>query len=140
MNKEFDNITFDYYSNTASYVKMIVEMLPEGKVSSTKKWVIKEIYNFFLNHFNADKKNEIACISGMFREKISISNMEDIAKYADYIYSNFIENIIFDSINREKIFDIMNESMKVYVGYYSEYRSANSNDMVYSKREKYFIR
>ena len=85
MNKEFNSISYDYYSNTASYVRMILEMLPEGKVSPKKKIIIKELYNFFLNHFDADKISEIASITAMFREKISVSDMTNIVNHRRWL-------------------------------------------------------
>ena len=129
----FDSLYYDYYSNTSSYVKMILDMLPEGKVSNAKKQVIKELYNYFLNNYDSEKIKEIARVSAMFREIIAISNLESVARHVEYIYVTFLDRIIFDSTNRDKIFDIMNESMKVYVGYYSMYNEST----IENAREEY---
>lgn len=120
-NKDFNNVQYDYYSNNASYVKMIMDMIPENKVKNLKRQIIKDLYNYLLNNMNERKISEIISVSSMFREKISVSDLESIARHVEYIYVTFLDRIIFDSTNREKIFDIMNESMKVYVGYYSMY-------------------
>ena len=34
---ELDNIYYDYFSNTSSYIKTILDLLPESKVSMEKK-------------------------------------------------------------------------------------------------------
>ena len=116
---ELDNLYYDYFSNTTSYVKTILDMLPESKVSMAKKSIIKELYNYFLNNYSEEKIKEIASISVLYIEKMAVSSPEEIAMNAEYIYNNFLEKIIFDSRNRDKIFNIMNESMKVYVEYFN---------------------
>ena len=121
-NKDFDSIYYDYYSNTTSYVKMILDMLPESKVSNEKKQIIKEIYNFILNNSKKEKVAEIANISALYREKLEVLSIEAIARHVDYMYDIFLNNLMFDSSNRGKVFDIMNESMKVFVGFYNEYQ------------------
>ncbi len=126
-NKDFNSVSYDYFSNTSSYVKTILDMLPESKVSMEKKIIIKELYNYFLNQFDEEKIKEIATISSMFREKIALSSLEATARHAEYMYVNFLDKIIFDSINRERIFDIMNESMKVYVEYFTKYQEKSVN-------------
>ena len=132
-NKKFENISFDYYANTPSYVKMIVDMLPESVASNEKKSIIIMLYNFYLNHIDKDKVKEIIMISGLFREKISLSDLNTIARQVEFIYSNFLERIIFNSINRDKIFETMNECVKVFVDYYELYnanRISDNNDYV----------
>ena len=117
-NNEFERISFDYYTNTSSYVKMIVDMMPVSRVSNEKKAIIKELYNYYLNHANEELVKEIIMVSGLFREKVALSDLNTIAKQVEYIYLNFLDRIVFDSINRNKMFEIMNECIKVFVGYY----------------------
>ena len=122
-NTMFNKIQYDYYSNTSSYVKMILDMLPESMASIQKKLVIKELYNYFLNHFDEEKIREISTISKLFREKISVSSLEDTANFVNFVCKNYLDKIVFDSANREIIFNIFNDSMKVYVGYFTEYNN-----------------
>ena len=117
-NNEFERISFDYYTNTSSYVKMIVDMMPVSRVSNEKKAIIKELYNYYLNHANEELVKEIIMVSGLFREKVALSDLNTIAKQVEYIYLNFLDKIFFNSINRNKMFEIMNECIKVFVGYY----------------------
>ena len=134
--KDFDSISYDYYSNTSSYVKLILDMLPESKFSMQKKQAFKELYNYFLNHYDDEKINEISVISSMFREKLSILSLDTIARDVEYICVTFLDKIIFDSTNRDKIFNIMNETMKVYVGYYSienNYSASNTQNYYYTR-------
>ena len=127
-NKEFENISYDYFSNTSSYVKMVLDMLPDNEVSIEKKQIIKELYNYFLNQFDENKIKEISLVSSMFREKMESSSLEDAKRYAKVIYTYFLDKIIFDSINRKQIFNIMNDSMKVYVGYFSHENVIENNN------------
>ena len=134
-NMELNDLYYDYFSNTTSYVKTILDMLSEDKVSLKKRLIIKELYNYFLNKYSEEKIKEIASISALYQEKIALSNPTEIAMNAEYIYTNFLEKIIFDSRNREKIFDIMNESMKVYVEYFN-----NNINKTENNREYYYTR
>ena len=127
-NKEFEKISYDYFSNTSSYVKMVLDMLPDNEVSIEKKQIIKELYNYFLNQFDENKIKEISLVSSMFREKMESSSLEDAKRYAKVIYTYFLDKIIFDSINRKQIFNIMNDSMKVYVGYFSHENVIENNN------------
>ena len=86
-NNNFDKVMYDYYSNTSSYVKLIMDMMPESRASKEKKYVVKELYNYFLNRMDEEKIKEISIISNLFREQISISSLEDIAKIVDFIYN-----------------------------------------------------
>ena len=57
----------------------------------------------------------------MFREKIAVSNLNDIARHVEFLYLTFIEGIIYDSANREMLFNTLNETIKAYVGYYQRF-------------------
>ena len=127
--RDFNKISYDYYTKTSSYVKMIMDMLPENRVDNIKKSIIQELYNFILAHSNDEKINDVIQVSSLYREKLSLTDINTIARYAEYIYTNFLEKMIFDSINRNRIFDIMNECMKVYVGYYNEYTEVSNIGM-----------
>ena len=121
LNQEFNKISFDYYNNAPSYIKMIVDMLPESRLSNQKKIIIRDLYNYYLTTSNKAKINEIIKISRLFREKIALSDLNSVAKQVDYICATFFNKIIFDSINRQTIFDIMTGCVGVYSGFYDEY-------------------
>ena len=132
--KKLENISFDYYSNSPSYIKMIVDMIPNSRASNEKKYVIRELYNYYMNHSTEQKINEMLMVSSLFREKVAISDLSIIARQVEYIYTNFLDRIIFDSINRDKMFEIMNECIKVFVGYYDlDNKKMNDNEIRYSK-------
>ena len=57
----------------------------------------------------------------MFNDCLTTAPKEEIVMQVQYIYKNFLERMIFDSYNRETYFNIMNECVKAYVGYYKEY-------------------
>lgn len=138
-NNNISHINYDYYSNTSSYIKMILDMLPESRVSQEKKQVIKELYNYFLNRFDDEKIKEIAKVSALFREKISVSSLEEIVKFVDFVCENYLNKIVFDSVNREVIFDVMNDSVKVYVDYFPQYQKRNLSSFS-TIREQNYIR
>lgn len=124
---DINNSNFDYYNNTRSYFKTIIDMVPSDALSNEKKDILALIYNYILNNFNSIKKTEISYVTAMFMEKVSTSSIEEINKQVDYIFNNFIIKILYDGVNREKIFDIMNECVKLYVGYYSDYEIITAN-------------
>ena len=117
-NKTLDNVEFDYYLNTPSYVKMIVDMLPE--VSNQMKQVVRELYNYYMNRFDGSKINEIVNISSKYEDKLSSSNLEMASKYAEFIYENFINQFVFDQAHRLEIFDVMHENVRLHVGCYQK--------------------
>lgn len=119
-NNTLEKVTFDYYEKSPSYVKMINDMLPESKASNEKKLIIKELYNYYLNNSSEEKINEIVEISRLFREKIAITDVKLIALQVDYMYANFLDRFVFDTFNRGLIFDIMNDCVKLFVGYYDK--------------------
>lgn len=125
-NKDFNNISFNYYLNTSSYVKTILDILPEKKVSNRKKALIMEIYNYLLNNLSEEELNTIVTVSERFNERLVNSSNNEIMMQVNYIYENFLEKMLFDSYNRKRYFDIMNECIKVYTGYYQEYSNNNS--------------
>lgn len=135
-NNSFDKIYFDYYTNTESYVKAILDFVPNDNKTILNKNIIKTLYNYFLNTASDDKRLEISYISSLFYDQMNALSKEEISKQADYIYNNFLKKMIYDSINRQKLFDIMNECVKVFVGYYSEYQDIRINSVDGVKIEK----
>ena len=119
MEKEIlERVTYDYYLKAPSYLRYIMDMLPEKLISDEKKYIISRIYNDYLNHAPEEKVRETIKISSMFREKLSVSNMNDIAKFVDYIHSFYLNRIIFETTNRDKFFDNITENVKVFTGCY----------------------
>ena len=118
-NNNFEKVEFDYFSNSPSYLRMILEMLPECMVSTQKKHMIRTIYNNILNRSNENDIKEIAVISILFRDKLSTTSLDDIVRFVKYIYELYIEKMLSDVTNRGSIFDTLNDCMKLYVGYLS---------------------
>lgn len=122
----FDDISFNYYLNTTSYVKTILDILPEKKVSKEKKALIMEIYNYILSNLSENELSNIVIVSEKFNEKLTYCSNQEIMLQVEYLYKNFLEKMLFDSCNRKIYFDIMNECVKVYTGYYQEYSNNNN--------------
>ena len=138
-NNSFENIYYDYFTNTSSYVKTIFDLLPRSEEVMRDKSIIRALYNYIMNNASDTKKIEVSYVSSMFYDEISLLSKEEAYKQAEYLYNNFLKKMIYDSINREKFFDIMNECVKVFVGFYSEYQdvSINSIDGIKIKRGNY---
>ena len=50
MEKEIlERVTYDYYLKAPSYLRYIMDMLPEKLISDEKKYIISRIYNNFTN-------------------------------------------------------------------------------------------
>ena len=107
----------------------ILNLLPNDEKIVRNKNFIKIIYNYILNNADDVKKMEISYVSSLFNNKIGELSKEEALKHVEYIYNNFLKKMIYDSINRERIFDIMNECVKVFVDYYSEYQNVCINDV-----------
>ena len=125
MGREIESLSFDYYEKSPSYVKMVSDMLPENKISNEKKLIIKKIYNDYLNNLDEEKITDFIEVSRLFIEKLSMTDTNSIALQVDYINFN---RIIFDTFNRELVFDIMNECMKLFVGYYDKVKTSLVNE------------
>ncbi len=118
--KYYDIPYYDYYNGVPSYVKQIINVLPEGVVSNDVKEIIISIYNYMLNSASVAKKQEVVYVSSKFVEKMGLVPEEEILYQAGYIYNTFLKSMVHQMINRERIFNAMNECVKIYVGYYSE--------------------
>ncbi len=139
-NNNFKDISFNYYSNTASYVKTILNILPEEKVSQEKKAIIIEIYNYLISNLSESELKDIIKVSEMFNEKLSVLSNQEIMTQVNFIYHSFLEKILFDSYNREMYFNIMNECVKVCSGYYQEYNDSNFYQANYNDIGNMYIR
>lgn len=117
-NKEIEKVSFDYYRKSPSYLKTIVDMIPESMMSIEKRNIIGEIYNYYLNHASKEKIDEIIMTSRLFREKLALVNHNIIVDFVRFVNNYFINNIIFNSINRDILLDILNENVKTFAGYY----------------------
>lgn len=130
--KNIGNIAFDYYSNTSTYLKTVFDILPKEEVSLKRKALIIEIFNYMLNTLSRDQIAEIVNASLMFNEKLMYEPSEYALIQAKYIYENFLDKMLFDSYNRKKYFDIMNECIKVSSGWYKE---ASDNSVFYQSND-----
>ena len=119
-NQSMNDISFNYFLNTTSYVKAVLNILPDEEVSVQKKALIMELFNYILSTLDKSEIIEIVRISRIFNEQLVLESSKDALIQAKYIYKNFLEKMLFDSFNREIYFDIMNRCIKVYIGYYKE--------------------
>ena len=106
--EENKKIMFDYYTKAPSYIKMIVDMIPENGISSEKKYYISSIYNEYLNCLPGEKVREIIKVSCIFGERLDIINPSEVAKLVDFICSFYLNRIIFETVSRDKIFNSIN--------------------------------
>ncbi len=122
----FNDLSFNYYVNTSSYVKTILDILPEEKISKKKKAIIIEIFNYIMSNISEDEINEVMVVSNLFNQKLELLSNKEIMFQLEYLYRNFLEKMLFDSYNRMTYFSIMNECVKVFAGYYEEYQKDSS--------------
>ena len=120
--KDLNDISYDYYTNTISYVKMILNNMNNIDNIEEIKYIIKAIYNFLLSDFNNEKIEEICTVSLLFESKLSKLPKNESKRIINYIYKNYIEKMIFDYYGRNEIFEEMNENIKSYVGYYGIFK------------------
>lgn len=120
-NNDFENISYNYYLNTTSYVKTILDFLPDEQVSKEKKAIIMEIYNYLLNGVNKEELSDIIKVSEKFNDQLITMSNQDIMIQVEFIYRNFLDKMVFDSYNRKKYFDNMNECVKLIQRLNQEY-------------------
>ena len=120
-NNDFENISYNYYLNTTSYVKTILDFLPDEQVSKEKKAIIMEIYNYLLNGVNKEELSDIIKVSEKFNDQLITMSNQDIMIQVEFIYRNFLDKMVFDSYNRKKYLDNMNECVKLIQRLNQEY-------------------
>ena len=116
-NKSFERVEYDYFTNSPSYVRMILEMLPECVMPTSEKVYIKNMYNSYLNSYDESEIKEIATVSLMFREKINNISLAQLITFAQRAYELYFEEMLVPGANRGIIFDKLNDSMKLFVDY-----------------------
>ena len=116
-NKNFERVEYDYFTNSPSYVRMILEMLPECVMPTSEKVSIKNMYNSYLNSYDESEIKEIATVSLMFREKINNISLAQLITFAQRAYELYFEEMLVPGANRGIIFDKLNDSMKLFVDY-----------------------
>ncbi len=126
-NTSFEKLYYDYYANTSSYVKKIVDLIPNDREYEDKKSAIQVIYNYLLNTAHQPERENISRLSYLFNEKMEYLPQEEVLKRTKYYFDTFFNSMIHDSINREKIFNILNDCIEVYVRYYPSYQGVTIN-------------
>ena len=114
--KNIENIEFDYYSKTPSYVRIIMDMFPESVVTPQKKMYMRSFYNSILNNSNANEIGEIITTSSMFIEKLRSTNLDEVYKFVEDVYELYIEKMMSDIANRGIIFDRLHDCICDFVG------------------------
>lgn len=116
-NNELNSISFDYYNNMPSYVKYGLNLLPENEELEVKKDIIKDIYNFILSMYSREKLEEICTLSMLFESRINKLSIDEKTRISSLLF-NHLNKMIYDFYGREELFDEMNESVKMFTGYY----------------------
>ena len=83
-NNSFENIYYDYFTNTSSYVKTIFDLLPRSEEVMRDKSIIRALYNYIMNNASDTKKIEVSYVSSMFYDEISLLSKEEAYKQAEY--------------------------------------------------------
>ena len=125
--RNIDNMFYDYYSNTETYLKTILNILTEEQVSSDKRRVLIKQFNYEMGMLNEDELESIILASRLFSEKLALFPKEYAIYQALEIYNTFLQNMLFDSAHLKKYFDVMNECIKVKADYYRKTREFEWN-------------
>ena len=110
--ERIENLRFNYYLNTVSYVKTIMDALPEGVASKGEKSAVIDIFNAYYVCLDEAQRKVFADISNSFNNKVSGSN---ISLLAEYMYCNFIYSIIYDFRTQKKTILELHNSIKKYL-------------------------
>ena len=114
--KNNENNIFDYYNNWPSYVKIILDMIPDGIISIGTKSKFRNMYNQVLANSSADEISDIITSSALFGAKISRYNDIDAFNTLEHIYNIYMVRILNDL----SAFDKLNDYIKSFVNDYVE--------------------
>ena len=120
---EFKKISFDYYNDAPSYIKLIIDMIPEKMMSNEKKMIIRDLYNFYMNQYSPEKIEQIVQISKLFRDKMELAvfgDMQSLAVFVESVKLVYFDRLIINASSRSEIFDELFNHIKVTSGFYDE--------------------
>ena len=66
------------------------------------------MFNIIANSLSQSELANIMTVSTMFNQKLELASNQEIKVQVEYLYSNFLEKMLFDSYNRKTYFNIMN--------------------------------
>ena len=132
------NISFDYYDETISYVKMIMKRLKNEDNIDEKEYIVKKIYNYLLSSYSSEMIEELVTTSLLFESRLNKMKPVNASILVQSIYKNYLEKLIFNYYDRENVFEEMNEEVKSIVGFYGifkpYYSLESSNELTYNRK------
>ncbi len=132
------NISFDYYDETISYVKMIMKRLKNEDNIEEKEYIVKKIYNYLLSSYSSEMIEELVTTSLLFESRLNKMKPVNASILVQSIYKNYLEKLIFNYYDRENVFEEMNEEVKSLVGFYGifkpYYSLESSNEFAYNRK------
>ena len=119
-----ENLLLDY-KDTASYVELILNILPEEVVPYSKKIIVMQILEGILTTLTEEEVAELKRVSAVFSESLSLMTDNEKLLRAKYLYDVFLEKMIFNSSYRKIYLRILHECIKTDAGIYQEKDDSN---------------
>ena len=108
-NVRFEDITSDYYSDNSSYVKTVLDHLPECMITEGKKDFIDRVVNEMVKKMSEQERIQYRRISRKFNDILALSSEDNIMVYVTYIYKVHLEKLFASTIEKRKYcFEKMN--------------------------------
>lgn len=119
------NEMFDYYGNTFSFAKVIMENVNDKK-KDLKALVVKEIFNEIVNNMDSNEIYEMVIYSSMFEKRLNELNVYEKKNYINNLQSCYLEPMIVNYINSEKemvkfFFDSLKNKIISFSGFYNSF-------------------
>ena len=119
---EFDEIKYDYYTNTFNYLKLIMDYLIKKGHSINETFIVRECFNNFSSDMNEEDIKRLVICSSLFEKKLISMPKNEQNMLIDLIYSCYIKGMIINYSNSDyetsKVFyNTMNNKVLEYSGY-----------------------
>ena len=91
---------FDYYNNSFSFVKYIMNNINSSK-KNLESLVVSDIFNNIVNDMDSQKIYEMIIYSSLFEKKVNEINSKDKKNIINNLYELYIQPMILNYVNNE---------------------------------------
>ncbi len=122
---KFEEISFDYYNTTFSYIKIMMEYLVKNGHPYLENVVMQEIFNQIYSDLDSDEIRDNVFVSALIEKRLMEMDSNQLSLFINNIYESYLKQMIlnFDhNFETTKVFyDRLNNKMIEYSGYYGIY-------------------
>ena len=90
---------FDYYKNSVSYARQIMDLVPVNDKLGHEKRVIRTVYNNILNDYNEEQIREIVILGALFENKLSNISSNIKTELIENLYTTYVKGMVYNYVN-----------------------------------------